>query len=104
MKVFDCVILHQADKELEEKWEKYIRRTTERGFMECTRCNVVCPYGKPVDDKIIPEKGEYQIMSKVEVNTHAPDFILPDFRGNSVRLSDFAGRKNVLVVFNRGFV
>jgi peroxiredoxin len=43
-------------------------------------------------------------MSKVEVNTHAPDFILPDFRGNSVRLSDFAGRKNVLVVFNRGFV
>lgn len=56
VKVFDCVILHQADKVLEEKWEKYIRRTTERGFMECTRCNVVCPYGKPVDDKIIPEK------------------------------------------------
>lgn len=56
VKVFDCVILHQADKELEKKWEQYIRRTTERGFMECTRCNVVCPYGKPVEDKIIPEK------------------------------------------------
>lgn len=42
-------------------------------------------------------------MSRVEVNTHAPDFALPDFRGNSVRLSDFVGRKNMLVVFNRGF-
>lgn len=43
-------------------------------------------------------------MSRVEVNTHAPDFTLPDFRGNSVNLSDFAGLKNVLVVFNRGFI
>lgn len=42
-------------------------------------------------------------MARVELNTPAPDFILPDFNGNRVSLSDFIGRKNVLVVFNRGF-
>jgi peroxiredoxin len=42
-------------------------------------------------------------MSKVELNTPAPDFTLIDFNGNEVRLSDFRGNKNVLLVFNRGF-
>lgn len=42
-------------------------------------------------------------MARVELNTHAPAFTLPDFNGNSVSLSDFTGRKNALVVFNRGF-
>jgi len=42
-------------------------------------------------------------MPRVELNAHAPDFTLADFNGNSVSLSDFAGRKNVLAVFNRGF-
>jgi peroxiredoxin len=42
-------------------------------------------------------------MSRVELNTHAPDFTLPDFRGNNVQLSGFAEQKNVLVIFNRGF-
>ena len=43
-------------------------------------------------------------MSKVTVNTPAPDFILRDFRGESMRLSDFQGVKNVVLVFNRGFM
>jgi len=43
-------------------------------------------------------------MAKVELRTHAPEFTLPDFNGSSISLSDFAGRKNVMVVFNRGFV
>lgn len=43
-------------------------------------------------------------MAKVELNTHAPEFTLLDFNGSSVSLSDFADQKNVLVVFNRGFV
>ena len=43
-------------------------------------------------------------MSKIQINTHAPDFELADFRGRPVCLSDFQGRTNVLVVFNRGFV
>jgi peroxiredoxin len=42
-------------------------------------------------------------MSKVELNTPAPDFTLADFNGNEVSLSDFRGNKNVLLVFNRGF-
>ncbi len=42
-------------------------------------------------------------MAKVELNTQAPEFTLLDFNGNSVSLSDFNDRKNVLVVFNRGF-
>jgi len=42
-------------------------------------------------------------MSRVELHTPAPDFTLADFRGETVRLADFKGRKNVLLVFNRGF-
>jgi peroxiredoxin len=42
-------------------------------------------------------------MSKIELNTPAPDFTLDDFQGRPVRLSDFFGKSNVLLVFNRGF-
>lgn len=42
-------------------------------------------------------------MSKVELNTPAPDFTLTDFNANEVSLSDFRVSKNVLLVFNRGF-
>ncbi len=42
-------------------------------------------------------------MPRVSLNQIAPDFSLPDFSGNLVSLSDFRGRKNVLLVFNRGF-
>ena len=42
-------------------------------------------------------------MPRVSLNQTAPDFSLPDFSGNVVSLSDFRGRKNVLLVFNRGF-
>ena len=42
-------------------------------------------------------------MSKVALHTPAPDFTLADYTGKTVRLSDFRGR-NVLLVFNRGFM
>ena len=42
-------------------------------------------------------------MSKVRINTPAPDFILQDYQGNLVSLSHFKENKNVLLVFNRGF-
>ena len=42
-------------------------------------------------------------MPKVALNIPAPDFTLSDYTGKSVRLSDFRGR-NVLLVFNRGFM
>ncbi len=43
-------------------------------------------------------------MPKVELNSPAPDFTLNDFRGNPVRLAAYRGRKNVVLVFNRGFM
>lgn len=42
-------------------------------------------------------------MSRIELNQPAPDFALADINGNEVRLSDFQGKKNVLLIFNRGF-
>ncbi len=43
-------------------------------------------------------------MSKVELNVQAPDFMLNDFNGKSVSLSDYKNKKNVMLVFNRGFI
>ncbi|MFZ3105026.1 MAG: hypothetical protein WA096_10050 [Smithella sp.] len=42
-------------------------------------------------------------MPRVELNVPALDFTLDDFNGNSVTLSDYKNKKNVMVVFNRGF-
>ena len=42
-------------------------------------------------------------MSRAELNKPAPDFTLTDFNGREVRLSGFQNKKNVLLVFNRGF-
>ncbi len=43
-------------------------------------------------------------MSRIELNEPAPDFALEDFRGQTVRLSDYRGQKHVVLVFNRGFM
>ncbi len=42
-------------------------------------------------------------MPKVSINTPAPDFALVSFKGELVCLSEFKGRSNVLLVFNRTF-
>lgn len=42
-------------------------------------------------------------MSRVSLSQVAPEFSLPDFSGKTVSLSDFRGKKNVLLVFNRTF-
>jgi peroxiredoxin len=42
-------------------------------------------------------------MPHVAITTPAPDFSLADYTGTPVRLSDYRG-KNVLLVFNRGFM
>ncbi len=41
-------------------------------------------------------------MTRVALDTTAPDFTLSDFTGSPVTLSDFRGRAHVLLVFNRG--
>ena len=44
-------------------------------------------------------------MSKpIRKGTPAPVFILEDFEGNKIRLSEFFGQRNVVLVFNRGFI
>jgi peroxiredoxin len=40
---------------------------------------------------------------RVEINTMAPDFSMPDFMGRQVNLSDYRTRRHVVLVFNRGF-
>ena len=42
-------------------------------------------------------------MPQVKLNTPAPDFALLSYKGQPLRLSDFKGKWNVLLVFNRGF-
>jgi peroxiredoxin len=44
------------------------------------------------------------MAKKVQINTVAPDFALDAFRGETVRLSDYRGVKQVVLVFNRGFM
>jgi peroxiredoxin len=41
---------------------------------------------------------------QIQINTPAPDFELEDLQGRTIRLSDYRGKKNVLLVFNRGFL
>ena len=43
------------------------------------------------------------MMPRVSLNTLAPDFEMADFTGKKVRLSAMQG-KNILLVFNRGFL
>ncbi len=40
----------------------------------------------------------------MKIFTIAPDFELPDFEGDPVRLSSFTGKKNIVLVFLRGFM
>jgi peroxiredoxin len=42
--------------------------------------------------------------NRVEISTPAPEFTLADFQGRSVSLSDYRGKKHVVLVFNRGLV
>jgi AhpC/TSA family len=50
-----------------------------------------------------PRRLKESEMPRVSLNQIAPDFTLPDFSGNPVSLSEYRGRRNVLLVFNRTF-
>lgn len=43
-------------------------------------------------------------MPKATIDKLAPAFSLLDFKGDSLNLSDLREQKNVLLIFNRGFV
>ena len=42
-------------------------------------------------------------MPRIALNLPAPVFTLKDFKGEPVSLTDFNGKFNILLVFNRGF-
>ena len=42
-------------------------------------------------------------MPRVSLDQKAPNFSLADYHGKTVSLSDYRGKKNVLLVFNRTF-
>jgi peroxiredoxin len=42
-------------------------------------------------------------MTDLAVGKQAPDFVINDFNGQPVRLSDFHGKKHVVLAFLRGF-
>jgi cytochrome oxidase Cu insertion factor (SCO1/SenC/PrrC family) len=41
-------------------------------------------------------------LERVKVGETAPDFTLENMDGNGISLSDFRGKKNVILVFYRG--
>ncbi len=41
--------------------------------------------------------------NRIKVGENARDFTLTNTKGEPVSLSDFEGKKNVYLVFNRGF-
>ena len=41
--------------------------------------------------------------NKVQLDKPAPEFNLTDYIGEETSQTDFSGKKNVLLVFNRGF-
>jgi peroxiredoxin len=43
-------------------------------------------------------------MPKVAIDKPAPDFSLKNFQGQMISLSEYQGRNQVLLVFNRGFL
>jgi cytochrome oxidase Cu insertion factor (SCO1/SenC/PrrC family) len=42
-------------------------------------------------------------LQRVKVGQPAPDFTLEDMEGKSITLSDFRGKKTVVLVFYRGY-
>jgi peroxiredoxin len=42
--------------------------------------------------------------NKIKAGMLAPDFSLTDTNGNAVQLSEFRGKKNIILVFVRGFM
>jgi len=43
------------------------------------------------------------MLEQIQIGAEAPDFALEDIQGRTVRLSDYRGRKHVVLVFTRGF-
>ena len=58
---------------------------------------VACQGAGP--NTVTPGDVEGALDVKLEVGDRAPDFNLPDQNGNETKLSDFRGKKNVVLAF-----
>lgn len=53
---------------------------------------------------IVPSRAHAQSMKAPRVGQPAPEFTLPEVNGKTVSLAEFKGKKNVLLVFYRGWI
>jgi len=62
------------------------------------------PAGRPAlyEAKIEELRASFALEAAVGVEARAPDFRLPDVRGNPVSLTDLLGRGPVVLTFYRG--
>ena len=51
----------------------------------------------------IYKEEEVLEMARLQRGVEAPNFVLDDFNGNKIELNSYRDKKNVLLVFNRGF-
>jgi hypothetical protein len=49
-------------------------------------------------------EGKPMIKETIGIGQTAPDFTLADLNGQDVRLSDFRGKKHIVLAFLRGFL
>jgi peroxiredoxin len=48
--------------------------------------------------------GKVEMTDDIALGKLAPDFTLADLNGQDVSLSDFRGKKNIVLAFLRGFL
>ncbi len=67
---------------------------------------IAAPLAAPAQSKLGPKDGEglpAADLNRVKAADPAPDFTLEDQDGKPVTLSDYRGKKTVVLVFYRGY-
>jgi peroxiredoxin len=76
-------------------FSKYLRVTVSISF---TIVLIACSFTLPSDIKAANPK-QFDI-TKLNIESKAPDFVLTDLKGQQFRLSDHKGKKPVLIIFS----
>ena len=69
------------------------RACMQLALVSAVALSLALPWAAQAQDK------PAEIMSKFKVGDVAPDFMLPDQFGKPVKLSDYRGKKNVVLAF-----
>jgi len=67
--------------------------------------SLLLPSANGIAAQLGPKEGHKlpaEDLNRVKVGAAAPDFTLEDIDGKRISLSDFRGKKNVVLVFYRG--